>query len=143
MERGLLWLPLLIFFSGLAWAGWNEYQKVEAYRIWAQQFERAKYDIRAVLGQKGTQLTWGQPTRQGPTGLETFSLTQVRSVNLQLNHQRVDLETLPNSARSIDLVFDFWEADTCLQIPFTEVPLAASWAQHLQQCLKTLKSEKN
>ncbi len=143
MERGLLWLPLLMLFIGLAWAGWNEYQKVEAYRIWAQQFERAKYDIRAVLGQKGRQLTWGQPTRQGPVGLETFSLEKVQSVHLQVDHQRVDLEALPNKGRSIVIVFDFGDTDTCLEIPFTEVPLAASWVQYLKQNLNTLKSEKS
>ncbi len=53
MTRGLIWLPLLAIFIGLAWAGWNEYQKLEAYRAWAEQFDRAKYDIYAVLGQKG------------------------------------------------------------------------------------------
>ena len=39
MERGLLWLPLLGVFIWLSWAGWNEYQKLEAYRAWAESFE--------------------------------------------------------------------------------------------------------
>jgi hypothetical protein len=39
MERGLLWTPLLILFIWLAWSGWNEYQKVEIYREWAENFE--------------------------------------------------------------------------------------------------------
>jgi len=30
----------------LAWQGRNEYQKVEAYRNWAQQFERAVISMR-------------------------------------------------------------------------------------------------
>lgn len=59
MERGLLWLPLLAVFIWLAWQGWNEYQKVEAYQNWAKHFERAKYDIYAVLAQNGSNLTWG------------------------------------------------------------------------------------
>ena len=65
MERGLLWLPLLVAFFGLAWSGWNEYQKIEFYKQWAEKFERHKYDIYAVLGQQGDRLTWGQPTRKG------------------------------------------------------------------------------
>ena len=74
MERGLLWLPLLAVFFWLAWSGWNEYQKIEAYRIWVQDYDRAKYDIYSVLGQKGKELTWGKPTRTGPVNLQTFSL---------------------------------------------------------------------
>ena len=72
MERGLLWLPLLAVFIGLAWAGWNESQKVEAYRVWAKPFAKVKYDIYAVLGQNGTHLTWGKPTRKGIVNLQTF-----------------------------------------------------------------------
>ncbi|HEY9736368.1 MAG TPA: hypothetical protein V6D06_08800, partial [Trichocoleus sp.] len=83
MERGLLWLPLLAVFIGLAWAGWNEYQKVEAYKLWAQQFERAKYDIFAVMGQSGSQLTWGKPTRRDPIELESLSLDSVSQINLE------------------------------------------------------------
>jgi hypothetical protein len=92
MERGLLWLPLLAAFIWLAWSGWNEYQKVEAYRHWASQFERAKYDIYAVLGQKGSDLTWGKPTRQGPVELETFSLQDVQAIRLLVDQQRADLD---------------------------------------------------
>ncbi|MCF3606421.1 hypothetical protein L2E81_07160 [Planktothrix agardhii 1033] len=39
MERGLLWLPLLAIFIGLAWSGWNEYQKLEAYQAWARWYK--------------------------------------------------------------------------------------------------------
>jgi hypothetical protein len=63
MERGLMWLPLLALFGWLAWAGWREFQKVEAYEAWAQDFDRHKYDIYAVLGQKDDRLVWGKPTR--------------------------------------------------------------------------------
>ncbi len=44
-----MWLPLLAIFISLAWAGWNEYKKLEAYGVWAQKFDRAKYDIYSVL----------------------------------------------------------------------------------------------
>ncbi|HEY9835810.1 MAG TPA: hypothetical protein V6D27_02865, partial [Vampirovibrionales bacterium] len=89
MERGLMWLPLLALFIGLAWAGWNEYQKVEAYRLWAQGFDRTKYDIYAVLGEKGDCLTWGKPTRKGPVNQQTFSLKEVESLHLLVNEQPV------------------------------------------------------
>ncbi|MGL5879414.1 MAG: hypothetical protein ACRC2V_16765, partial [Xenococcaceae cyanobacterium] len=82
MERGLIWLPLLGLFFWLAWQGRNEFQKVEAYQNWAQQFEKSKYDIYAVLGQSGNELTWGKPTRTGPIDLKTFSLERVQEIRL-------------------------------------------------------------
>src|SRR6476646_415012 len=105
MERGLLWLPLLGVFIWLAWAGWSEYQKVEAYRRWAEAFDRAKYDIYAVLGQQESELTWGQPTRQGPINLATFSLKEVRSIRLLVDGQPVDFSNLPAKGRNIVLEF--------------------------------------
>ena len=87
MERGLLWTPLLILFIWLAWSGWNEYQKVEIYRAWAENFERAKYDIYSVLGQKDKIITWGKPTRKGVINLQTFSLEEVKEIRLLVNNQ--------------------------------------------------------
>lgn len=88
MARGLIWLPLLVLFIWLTWAGWNEYQKLEAYKVWAERFDRAKYDIYAVLGQKGDELTWGKPTRKGPIALQTVSLRQVGDIQLIANNQK-------------------------------------------------------
>ncbi len=133
MERGLLWLPLLGVFIWLAWAGWNEYQKVEAYRRWAEQFERAKYDIYAVLGQQGSDLTWGQPTRRGPINVATFSLKEVQAIRLIVDDQPVDLNALPQKGRSILLEFSLPSPAPPIRIPFTDVTLAADWGQHLQQ----------
>ena len=133
MERGLLWLPLLAIFIWLAWAGWNEYQKVEAYRGWASQFDRAKYDIYAVLGQKGSDLTWGKPTRKGPIELKTFSLNEVKLVHLLVDDKTVNLEEIPSQGRAIALEFQFFSSTEPVKIPFTEIPLAAEWAKHLQQ----------
>ncbi|MEM9807157.1 MAG: hypothetical protein AAF959_17975 [Cyanobacteria bacterium P01_D01_bin.56] len=82
MVHGLLWLPVLVFFFWITWAGWNEYQKVETYQQWATQFERAKYDIFAALGQRGRSLTWGLPTRQGVINLQTLELDAVDSIDL-------------------------------------------------------------
>ena len=138
MERGLLWLPLLAAFIWLAWSGWNEYQKVEAYRHWASQFERAKYDIYAVLGQKGSALTWGKPTRQGPVELETFSLQDVQAIRLLVDTQTADLEKPPSKGRAITLEFLFPEPAASIKVPFTEVPLAAEWGKFLQQELQRL-----
>jgi hypothetical protein len=137
MERGLMWLPLLAIFISLAWAGWNEYQKLEAYRAWAEQFAKAKYDIYAVLGQEGDNLTWGKPTRSGPVNLQTFSLKEVQSLRLLVNGRAVDLENPPNSGSAIALEFLLKDAAP-VQVPFTEIPLAAQWGKYLQQELQRL-----
>ena len=132
MERGLLWLPLLGVFFWLAWSGWNEYQKVEAYRVWAQQYERTKYDIYSVLGQKNKELTWGKPTRSGPVDLQTFALDEVEKINLLLNSQPVDLENLGDRG-SVALEFQFKSDRDSISIPFTQISLAAEWVKYLRQ----------
>jgi len=143
MEHGLIWLPLLIAFFWLAWSGWNEYQKVEAYRRWATQFERSKYDIYAVLGQKGSDLTWGKPTRKDPLELNTFSLKQITSVDLVVDGKPIDLEVIPNQGRSIALEFQVFDSSESITIPFTEIPIAAEWAKYLQRELTKLQGEPN
>ena len=139
MERGLMWLPLLAIFIGLAWAGWNEYQKLEAYRVWAEQFAKAKYDIYAVLGQQEDSLTWGKPTRSGPVNLQSFSLKNVQSIQLLVNGAVVDLESPPSSGKVIVLEFLLKDAKP-VQVPFTEIPLAAKWEKYLQQELQRFLS---
>jgi len=141
MERGLLWLPLLVMFFWLAWQGSKEYQKVEAYRAWAEQFERAKYDIYSVLGQKGNNLTWGKPTPKGPIKLETFSLLDVKQIYLLIDDKQVDLESIPEKGRSIELEFLFSESTNSVRVPFTEIPLAAEWGKFLQRVLQDLRSQ--
>lgn len=143
MERGLLWLPLLVMFFWLAWQGSKEYQKVEAYRAWAEQFERAKYDIYAVLGQKGNNLTWGKPTPKGPIKLETFSLLDVKEIYLLVDDKKVNLENTPEKGRSIELEFLFSESTDSVRVPFTEIPLAAEWGKFLQRALESLRSQAN
>lgn len=132
MERGLLWFPLLAIFIGLAWSGWNEYQKVEAYRLWAQDFEQAKYDIFSVLGVQGQQITIGKPTRRSPTDLQTFSLDDIATIRLLVNEQPVDLANLPNKGKAI---VEFLAKDkvTCFKVPFTDIDLAAKWTNYLQE----------
>ena len=141
MVRGLLWLVLLAVFIWLAWQGRNEYQKVEAYRNWAQQFERAKYDIYAVLGQNGSNLTWGKPTPQGPIQLNTFSLKDVQAIRLIVDNQPVETATPPSKGREISLEFVFADPAASVRVPFTEVPLAAEWGNYLQTNLQLLQLE--
>ncbi|MFN6513713.1 MAG: hypothetical protein RMY29_004310 [Nostoc sp. CreGUA01] len=143
MERGLLWLPLLAMFFWLAWQGSKEYQKVEAYRVWAEQFERAKYDIYSVLGQKGNSITWGKPTPQGPIKLETFSLVSVQKISLLVDGKSVNVENPPDKGRSIELEFVFSESADSVRVPFTEIPLAAQWAKYLDLALGNWRSQTN
>ncbi len=96
-------MPLLAAFIGLAWAGRNEYQKIEAYRVWAEPYDRAKYDVYAVLGQAGDTLTWGKPTRKEPENLRTFSLRDVREIHLLVDGQIVDLRSPPAKGKAIGL----------------------------------------
>lgn len=168
MTRGLLWLPLLAVFIWLAWAGWNEYQKLEAYRRWAEQFDHAKYDIYAVLGQKGSDLTWGKPTRKAPLNLQTFSLQQVEAIWLQVGSEQLAVgppesiqteNSLPASDQPsakgakegtkrgakgpIALRFrlsDQQAAGKIVEVPFTELELATQWGNHLYQDWQTLQS---
>lgn len=130
MVHGLLWLPLLGVFIWLAWAGWNEYQKLEAYKQWAEQFEHAKYDIYSALGQNGQAITWGKPTRRGIIDLQEFSLSAVQAIRVMAEGAPIDLKQPP--ARASNAAIEFQFADHATQIPFTELALAIKWAQHLQ-----------
>jgi hypothetical protein len=141
MERGLLWLPLLVAFFWLAWQGSREYQKIEAYRLWAEEFERAKFDIYAVLGQKGTDITWGKPTTKGPIQLATFSLLNVEKISLLVDDKLVDLESLPVKGRTIELEFLLTQPQHAVRVPFTEIPLAAEWGKYLQGAWQSLQSD--
>lgn len=135
MERGLMWLPLLGAFVWLARAGANEYQKLEAYKRWAVGFDRCKYDIYAVLGLKDRQVSWGQPTKTEPKDLQIFSLDRVSQIQLVIDNQLVNLANLPARGKKINLQFQFTDLTENVNIPFTEVPMAAEWAEFLSQML--------
>jgi hypothetical protein len=143
MERGLLWLPLLVLFFWLAWAGWNEYQKLEAYKVWAQGFERSKYDILAAAGQQGDVLSWGRPTRSGPTHLQTVERQQIASLQLWVDGQAVPLtpETIQGKTAHIALQLHSPNADEPLLLPFTDVDLAVRWAAFLQGWTEEAETE--
>jgi hypothetical protein len=131
MERGLMWLPLLGIFTWLARAGYNEYHKLEAYRRWAVGFDRCKYDIYAVMGLKDRQISWGKPTKAEPKDLQTFNLDRVSQIQLFVNDREVDSANLPATGKKINLHFQFATGGEAIDIPFTEVPLAAEWWQLL------------
>ncbi len=137
MERGLIWLALLLVFVWLAGLGWNEYQKVEAYRRWAAaaEFDKSKYDIYAVLAKKGNNLTWGKPTRQAPTDQSTFSLNDVQAINLVVDERLVEMESPPTKGRKVALEFIFSQMPP-VRVPFTEIALAADWGKYLTSQLK-------
>jgi hypothetical protein len=130
MERGLLWLPLLIVFFWLAYIGWNEYQKIEVYRLWAENFDRGKYDIYAVLGQKGDIITWGKPTRVGIVNVNSFSLQDTKTIRLLVNDREVNLDQLPSKGNAcLEFILDDGDA---IKIPFTEIDLASQWLNFLK-----------
>ena len=134
MERGLLWLPLLLVFIWLSWSGWNEYHKLEAYKVWAEDFDNAKFDIYAVLGIKQGRVTWGKPTRKGMVELQSFDLNDVEQIDLLVGDRAVesDLENLPNKGKPA-LEFGFIDRKPSLRIPFTDISLAAKWRNYLRQ----------
>ncbi|MGL6338562.1 MAG: hypothetical protein ACRC80_05395 [Waterburya sp.] len=133
MARGLLWLPLLVAFIWLAWSGWNEYKKLEAYKIWAADFDNAKFDIYAVLGIKDGQITWGKPTRKGMSNLASFSLNKVQKINLLVGDKPISMvDNLPNKGKPV-IEFELKDQNQTIKIPFTDISLAAKWTNYLQQ----------
>lgn len=102
--------------------------------MWIRQFDRAKYDIYAVLGLKGDLLTWGKPTKSKPERSQTFSLKEVETIRLLVDQRPVALEDLPHKGCPV-LEFIFLNDAPSIQIPFTEIPLAAKWSQYLQKQL--------
>lgn len=138
MERGLLWTPLLILFFWLAWAGWNEYQKLEAYKVWAQSFERSKYDILAALGQMGDTLIWGKPTRSGPVNLQQIERQHISSIQLWIDGQDVAFGGEDSQGKKVHIALQLNDptTDSPVIIPFTDAKIAVQWAAFLQKWLK-------
>jgi hypothetical protein len=135
MLHGLMWFPLLGIFFWLAKAGYDEYQKLEAYKKWAVGFDRCKYDIYSTIGIKERDLTWGKPTKSGSIDFQTFSLDRVSQVQLIVDARSIDLNELPTAGKKIDIQFRFADNLEDLNIPFTEIPLAAEWAIFLSKSI--------
>mgnify|MGYP001790959594 FL=1 len=129
MTRGLMWLPLLAIFFGLAWAGWNEYRKLETYKVWAAKFDRAKYDIYAALGQQGSLLTWGLPTRDGMVNTTKLDLNNVENITLEVDGQPIDPWQLPVKGR-FSIGFKL-KTGAHEHIPFTNGDMAQQWFEFL------------
>jgi hypothetical protein len=134
MAHGLMWFPLLGIFIWLAKAGYDEYHKLEAYKLWAARFDRAKYDIYAVMGMKEREISWGKPTKAQPKDLQTFSLDRVDAIQLVVDNSPVDLAALPTKGKKINVRFQLKDRDR-IDVPFTEIPLAAEWAKYLQKAI--------
>ena len=131
MERGLLWLPLLILFIWLVWSGNREYLKVKIYQSWSEQFEQAKYDIYSVLGKKGDLITWGKPTTEGIVDQSTFSLQQIQKINLLVNNQVISVDDVPIKGEA-SLQF-LLSDNTLINVPFTDVDLTVKWLNYLNK----------
>ncbi|PZD71980.1 hypothetical protein C1752_04406 [Acaryochloris thomasi RCC1774] len=137
MTEGLVWSALLLVFIGLGWLGWQEYQKVEAYKTWAAQFERSKYDIYAVLGQAGETLTWGKPTRKGPVDLISCSFAEIEAVQLRVDNQIVDWQQPPEEGSKVLIELISKTQPEPIQVPFTDVAIATDWAKYLHQAVQS------
>ena len=133
MERGLLWLPLLVLFFGLAWAGWNEYQKVQGYSAWAKQYEKSKYDVLAALGYRKGEISWGKPIRKGLEDRQVMSIAALKGVQLRIDGTIANLEALPDSGKIIALELLPIDGNGVIQIPFVGIDLAAEWTNYLKQ----------
>jgi hypothetical protein len=105
---------------------------MQSCQIWAQQFERSKYDVAAVLGWDQGILTWGQPTRQGPINLQVAHLNQVQEIQIEIDGKRFSppFTDLPSGRRIGLILLPQQQA-----IPFTQTSLAAAWGQKLTQVL--------
>ena len=130
-----MWLPLLGAFIWLARAGANEYQKLEAYKRWAAGFDRYKYDIYSVIGIKDRELSWGKPTKGEPKYLQTFNLDRVKRVELIVDNNSIDLANLPVSSKKVNIRFELDDSSESIEIPFTEVQMAADWTKFLQKTI--------
>ena len=135
MARVLVWLPLLALIIWLTWRGWKEYQKVEGYRIWSEKFDKAKYDIYTVLGQKANLITWGTPTPKGIKDLQTFSLQEVQDIRLLVGDNITEWDDSQNQGKAT-LEFQLIEPKQPIKILFTDSTLASQWGQYLLNLAK-------
>ncbi len=131
MERGLLWLPLLILFIGLVWSGNREYLKVKYYQSWSEQFDQAKYDIYSVLAKKGNLITWGKPTSEGIINENSFSLQEIKKINLIIKDKVIQIEQAPEKGEA-SLQFLLHD-NKVINVPFTDVDLTVKWLNYLQK----------
>lgn len=137
MIHGLMWFPLLGVFIWLAASGWLESQKLTAYQAWATDFERSKYDLYGVLGQKGNTFVWALPHRSGPVEQGRCCLAEIAAIALRVDGQAADLAQPPARGRSIALQVQFHEGRSPVELPFTELELAVRWGRFFAESLAT------
>ena len=85
------------------------------------------------MGLKEREISWGKPTKTEPK-VQTFSLDRVKQIQLVIDNNSIDLASLPASGKKINLQFQFTDADD-INIPFTEVPMAAEWTKFLKSSI--------
>jgi hypothetical protein len=139
MVEGLLWLPLLGVFIWLFWAGRQEYGRREAYRTWAEAFERHSYDRLAIVGQQGDRLTWGQPTTADPQSLQSVVLSQLHDAQLWIDGHSWDSPTtiLPLQVRDVRLVLRDRDGHRW-EIAFADKAIARTWWVYLRTHIDAL-----
>jgi hypothetical protein len=108
-------------FIWLTWQGRNEYQKSKLI-VTGHSNLSGLYDIYAVLGQNGNNLTWGTPAPTGPIKLETFSLKDVQSISLLVDDKPVQMDTPPSKGSAILLEFMFSSTSTSVRVPLQKFP---------------------
>jgi hypothetical protein len=126
------WLPAIVFSLWLGWTGWNEYSKKASYRRWSKQFDKTKYDVYAVLGKRGSDLTWGKPTSSKPIEMNSFSLNNVKAIRLTVDDRETELEKLPSKGLAL-VEFLILEPKTVIKVPFADIKEAAEWTKYLQE----------
>ncbi|NJK34110.1 MAG: hypothetical protein HC919_03695 [Oscillatoriales cyanobacterium SM2_2_1] len=128
MLEGILWLPLLGVFGWLFWAGRQEYGRREAYRSWAESFERHSYDRRVLVGQQGDRLIWAQPTTAVPQVLHTVPLSQLLEVQLLIdgNPWECPDDILPLQVRDVRLILGDRDGQRW-EIAFEDKAIARNW----------------
>jgi len=111
-------------------------KKIESYKRWSEQFERHKYDIYAVLGQKDDRLTWGKPTRKDPLDIQTVTFQDIARIRFRIDSKFFDEKDaeFPLNAKkiSLELVLKTGEMPS---IRFTDIDIAAAWYRFLSDRL--------
>lgn len=138
MERGLIWLPLLVLFFWLVWSGKKEYDKVQVYQLWSEQFDKSKYDIYSVLGKKGDLITIGIPTNKGIKDQKTFSLQDLSQLNLLMKNKIIDGDNIPDKGEA-NLQFQLRE-NQIIDVPFTDINIAHQWFKYLRGSLEGMNN---
>lgn len=131
MERGLLWLPLLVLFFWLAWSGKKNMIKFRLIKHGQNNLISPNMTFIQCWGKKGDLITIGIPTNQGIKEQKTFSLQNLSQLNLLVKNQVVDVDNLPEKGEAT-LQFSLKENQT-IDVPFTDINIASQWLKYLKK----------